>query len=375
MIKTNKKTEWSILDFYSRAWEVTKKHKKLWIVGFALTIFAAGGSGNPNFNLPDNFGKSAPETEEIAPAAMEQKVSINEAQKVVVAESVINSQLESQTQSEVPVEFQALAAQINNWVPKFKWFADLFTKVISQVSPLTVTLLVLEIIAFFIYSIIYMFIARNWAKGLMMAALDQAFKGAKEINLGEASQTAVKRVGSMIWLEIVPSLIFVFLSVLAIIGGAIVFGLISLVVSESSYILILGLIVGTILFIYFLIQLLVRLTWANWHCILSDLAGGEAFSQAKLTTKGTKSKVIRLGFVNTLVKTIVALIVLSPLVIEGFSLFSKFESNQLVWQGLARIGVTAFISIMILTIINAILQVFVSAAWYQAYKTVTNKQS
>src|SRR5260221_289349 len=45
---TKSSSEWSISKFYSDAWKLTLTHKKLWILGFAVAIYASGGMSQSN---------------------------------------------------------------------------------------------------------------------------------------------------------------------------------------------------------------------------------------------------------------------------------------------------------------------------------------
>lgn len=357
--KTEKKSGWSIGDFYNQAWDLTWNNKKLWILGLAVSIYAAGGGGGGGGNSFDtnslqNLQNNQPQQQQELPESPYSNLTDDEGAQELA-------------ESPEAVSPEAVLQEKNDTVmAMFQPFLDGF----NQVPGSVLALLVLEGIVIGFAAIALSFFLAAWSQGALIQGVADA-ADEKKINLFTISSHAITRAKSMVWLMIVPGLKF-FLTVLVLaIGGAIVLAIVGSVVPDASPILVLVGIAAVIWFFYAVIRLAVALIYAARYCVLENLSGSEAFAAGDVLAKGNLWKTIRLGAANGIMAMLIGVIIMIPIIGVGAATVMRdlFRESVTAWT-FVPVGLTAMVAMPAMFLVGGIIKVFVFSTWHFAYQAL-----
>ncbi len=373
-------TTWSISQLYRQSWEITTKHKKLWILGLAVAIFAGGGGGNSssNFNSDQQNQESQVEAQVVRtdtdPAAF---IESDEEQNTRLP---LNGQPRVTVLAEPdPSEAGMFDSQASDITTALSAKQIALLEAITPVVSNAFTslgwqwwfLIIVEFALFIGYVMVFSFVASNWAKAALTLAIDQVVKKPnQELILTTPSLQALTRIPALIWLQIVPALRF-----LAITLGILLLGVVVIAVfaatspALSGIVAVVGTVVGAIAFLYYSITLGVTLIWAEKRLVLENTTGRDAFEFAKGIVKGTRRKAIRLGFANVILMFVVQLLGIAiaiPFVLQAISNFDGTIAIDMVITGIAG----SLIVIAFYLFASTVLQTFFYTTWYFAYRFV-----
>lgn len=327
----DKKPDWSISELYEKSFKIVKENKLLWIFGTALAGFSS------NFNTGGNWDTETDTFQKIFPQIPQEKTS-----------QAINSVLGEATTSP---------------------FFEVLNYTFSQVSiPLLITLIIsamLSIIIFLIISTIY----HAWLKSSFIISSDLASKNQK-ISIEESSLKAFPTIKSMVWLNVVPMIVFSFLIALGVstIVAGFVFG-------NTVVKIIFGLL--TLIFIgaIFYNLLLFSLTeiWASREIALNKNLGFNSFKRGWKLAKSKFWPSLLLGIVNFILTGIIVslpIIIIVGLITGGVAtLDSSYLGISLTLLGSILLLIFSLGFFLLAGILNA----FKTTVWTLAYNAIKNK--
>jgi hypothetical protein len=319
---------WSIGDFYKKSWALTWNNKKLWVLGVAMMVFTQ--SGNSSYNSNSNREDSNQESFQVE--AQTQKAPVVQNSEEL---NTLLQQDEELSDEELDLLFKqqeeilgpvGLAEQVMNpfAYPPFTSLKAGFDQVPIAIKGL----LVLEIIAFLVGLIVLAVISSTWAETALIAGVLAATKN-KLGSLAEVTRTSFTHLKPMIWLGVVPTLVFVLLCIIALIVFGIAFGIISNTVPLASILLVIGMIVFGV---YAILRFVAALVWGGLYIVNDNLSGKEAFTRGNNLGKHTFWKVLRLGSVNVLVLLLLSIVPFIPALVMGVNELNKeaFEQASLI---------------------------------------------
>ncbi len=360
-------TKWSIKQIYREAWQITTHHKRLWILGLAVTFLAGGGNFNTSRTWSDSQSNRDQQVEAAVPTPLLYP-SVSDTSELDIS-NLDQPDLDLQnTQLPTAIPFNANSPV---WQTLFQ-----IPQAFLELGGTWWGLLAAEILFFVAYIIIFTFIAGNWARAALTLAIDQAVtKPNQDLPLTKPSLQALTRIKALIWLQIVPVLKFTLVALLAIIVGVIVF-LAVRAVSQTldSIILLLGIGGGFIAALYYGLTLSVSLLWAERQCVLENTSGSAAFTHWWQHVKGTRRKAIRLGFTNLVLMIgvqLVGVVIAAPFVFQGLKQLESSTPFNLSLVITIGAGATALMAYYFVA--SAILQTFTYTTWYFAYSFITKK--
>ncbi|MEN8252961.1 MAG: hypothetical protein ABFQ62_01130 [Patescibacteria group bacterium] len=371
--KKSSKQKWSILEFYEESWDLLWKHKKLWILGLAANLYLAGGGriNLPNFSEMGDSNKEAVQEKQFTPEDSSVLGSSYEETEELGRLGIEDIFAEdASVDQESPDKFKAFFSNFEN-------IKNIFASVPTQIY----VLLGLEFLAFMVFSVILGLAASAWAEAALMKGISQAYES-NEVNLTKASQFAVTKIKSLLWVKYIPMIRFIILTALAAIGIMIVTPLLlKQVAAAVSMSLVIVALVGTVAFFYLFIRLQIRVLYAKWHCVIDNLSGSDSFKKGIATTQGNMRKTLLLGFLNILLYFISALFFIIPFVIFAVLLgLIVFLSGIITSFSFAKLFsiipfVIVIVALMIIvySLISALIQVFMHSVWYLAFKAIGKK--
>lgn len=327
-----KTPDWSISDLYQKSFDIVKKNKVLWFFGAAL---AALGS---NFNGGGN--------------SFEDSKSFQEFFKQNPQET--SSQLFSQVLGESTTS------------P----FREVISHILSQISLPLVILLIVSAFTTIILMVVIQIIYQSWLKSSLIISTDQASKNQK-LTIKNSSSRAFLTLKSMIWLDLIPSLLFTLAIVtgIAILTSGFIFGNLAVKITFSILTLIFT---GAIL--YNLLMLTLTQIWASREVALNQKSGWNSFKRGWHLSKLKFWPSLLLGLVNTVLTGII--IGLPVLLIFGFLAggFSMLEDYSPLAFSLLMFG-SLFLIIFALgfLLLAGILNAFKATVWTLAYNAIKSK--
>lgn len=390
----SRKSNWSITNFYKQAWKITKENKKLWILGFAVALFASGGS---NFNSSNFRESSQPESEEIQEQVLREQFDLTEEELAEMEETGMDleqqmlllqeagADLEELQNEDLGLNSEEFPAAVMSQLGALNETTDKlgqFVAGLKQVNQEVYALLSIQIFIMVAIGFVLAWVASAWSRAALIKGVSVA--AAKEtVNLAEISTAALKRIKSVIYLDIVPGLKFFLKVLLALLGliivAAVMSGLIAVVAKQEAVagLVILGLVIAAFLaFFYYFIKLLVSLLWSYRFCVLSKLGGKESFAKGKTTAVGNLRKTFRLGLTNILAGILIPLALFLPVIILVFRIVLKgdFFENLSPWSILPII-IALLITVPFVVVIGAAWQVFAYSTWHLGFKVLTKKSA
>lgn len=318
-----------------RSWELTKRHKWLWVYGLVLSVLAGSGGGGGG-----GGGSTGGGTDKNLPEDLPEKTS-----------QVLGAATEA----------------IKNWfvqVPAMTWIG---------LGLLVFLLLVLFLIT--------RWVLVNWAKGGLIAGLAKADKD-EEVSLATTTGEGLRTVKPLIVLDLVG----LGVGLLAILALILVFGLLAaliwLVPEPGRIILwvIEGIIAAPTAILVFLLLGMVGI-YADRLIVLEGVAPWAAWKQGLGLGKGNFLPTIVMGIINAAVGCAAGcLSLLALLVVLGIPglviMFPYFRGGWHwpppgIWVGL---GILAMIFIYVNLLVRVILTVFSYGNWNLFFKGVRSRE-
>jgi hypothetical protein len=374
---------WSISRFYNTAWDLTKKHKELWILGL-LVAFLAGGSGGGNnwsnvFNDAQKVSEEkvrAQETDNSAfyvedPYAL--TAPIEDSQADMANPIIYNDPVEPfVSPGELPLPFGESEEYywLLNFMDKFRGgnpFArvPMWVYVLGGVSAL----------AFILEVIVLALVAMGWAKASMIKGVAEAVaRPDRPVDLAEVSRFGLSRARPMIWLQIVPVLMFMFVTMFLVMAGLWVTGNVNNAVSEASAVPMVLMIIWFAAGVYAVVsfvKLMIAIVWAERHVVLDELPGRAALKAGFVTAQGNNLKTLLVGFVNMIMGMIAlfgTVMMFAILIILG--IIPVLVNKDLIAFTVSYAVILAIMGIAVYMVYMAASQVFFHAVWQQAFDVV-----
>lgn len=327
--------DWTISELYERSWQLVKKYKVLWVFGMAVAGLASGVGLN-NFS---NFGPSDTKSFEkyfISPSPQPDASGFTNILGATTSTPLTNTL--SHALSLIPVSLYVLLG--------------------------------IEILALVVLGIIISLISGAWANSSLIHSIQTAVDGEKP-TIKDSSQKAFSNIKPLIWLQFIPTLIFILVSIS-------VFGILAAGIALSGdvlkIIIILLLIAAVVIWLYASTMLSLSNIWATRIVVLDK---GKAFESLKSGFKISKNKfwsMVLLGLVNMIMSGII--VGLPIAVIAGFLLGGGFSlnGNSVIGIVLLTIGGILLIAFLLgFTLISGILTAFKASVWTLAYNKIKGK--
>lgn len=257
---------------------------------------------------------------------------------------------------------QVLGASIN---PLTATIQNVFSAIPAFVWPL----LAVEILSLIVLGIVVSLISSSWAQAALIQAIQICLNN-QQATIRESSEKAFSSIKSLIWLRIVPNLIFVGISLVGftvlIVGFVLTGGFIRVIFGILLFALFL-------IFLYFLILLNLIQIWAQRIAVLDKKSGKASFASGYKIAKKKFWSMLLLGLINTIFSGIVygiPFLILIGLIIGALSLFSEQSLIAILIAG----GVIFFIVITLgFTLLSGLLTAFKASIWTVAYNNIRGK--
>jgi len=362
--------EWSIVNFYKDAWALIKSNKKLLILGVAAVVFSSG-SGNSFNRAGDNISDSIDEQvkeEEFDFESLEQDLDLD-----YDYEDEYYNLEEDEDFAEDFLMDEEVEESIDPW-------EDMLKPALKAVPVPIYFLIGVEIAVSIIFMFIFGIVVQAWARGALVGGIGEADKS-KDWQLSTVARNTWRRVKSIVWLQFVPWIIFVFALFVVIIMIVILTAIVSAaetlanspLMSIASVLLAIAFV--TAIFVYAIKIILAQIMGLRF-IMLENLGGNDAFKKAYTMGKGNVFKMLRLGVVNTIVGAIVSMIIAVPfvliMIIVAFALVPQFEdglpSAGTIISAVLSGGVLLLIMIVLMSIFSVVFTTFKAATWHYAYK-------
>lgn len=302
-----KKTDWSISELYSKSWQIIKNNKVLWLFGMAAVTFSSGSS-NTNISS-ENFDSAK----------------------------------------------------------KFFQNAETFKNIFFSVPIWIYVLLGVGISLLILINIILGIIYQAWVNGALIAGVNSAASDQKP-SISQSSNNAFPAIKGLIWLNIIPTLVF-FLTA-ALVFGILIFAIV-LLPSFTKAIPIIITVIAVIGTLAGWILLTLTQIWASRRVVLGQKPAAEAFSTSFKIVKKKFWHMLGLAIVNTVLSLVATFILAVPiLIVGGVAVFSFIFSKPNPSLILILIGISAvFFLIYIIgsTLLSGIMNSFKASVWTLVY--------
>lgn len=331
---TEHHSDWEISDLYSQAWAMITKYKVLWIFGIATgaASYSSNSGGNSNLNTSDvqNIQKmfqQQPQTQEHASALLT----------------------------------QVLGASTSS-------LADTFHAIVGAIPLYFYVLLAIEFLLLILVSVVITYIYKAWAEGALLSGIQMAYKGLAP-TMRDSSERSFRSIPSLLWLNIIPSLVFILL-LIPIIALLIV----PLLTTRGDPLMMIVFVVVMIIVVVTGIYLSLSLLWASRIVVIEEKS---AFTSLKLGYNIMRRKfwsMALLGIVNffvSLAAMIVPIVVIIFIVGFGIILFI-INKNFLIPLIIAFVPVL-IAALFAFTLIEGIINSFKYAVWTIAYNKIRGK--
>jgi len=314
------KPNWNLGDIYRQSWELTKTHKKLWILGLAVSVLVTTASSS-NSSSRNNTQKNT---------------------------------------SKPPTE----ASQ------SLKVFSQRFigtvTPNLKDVPLATYPLIGLEFTALVAISIIISLTASAWSRAALMLGCSQALMTG-ETELISISKHARRQVKTVLRIDYLP-----WLKPLGILLIAALIGLIG-ALFKLPIILPLAMIVAVIIFIVRAFYIIVAQVWAYRFAVLNADTYPYAMELGAQTATGNVGKMLLLGLINALVSGLISLIIFLPFgsasAITVFMAINKPDTGSIL-----SAAITVILSILVAKPLfgakAAVMTVFSYFTWHLSFKAL-----
>lgn len=319
------KTTWDIATFYNRAWQIIKKHKMLWIFGIAAS---AGGS---SFNSSGRFDSES-------------------------FKGLENFFSDPQTQKNVLGATDAVYTEPS--------ILAVFSDIPSYIYLLLGAEFIFLLLIFIVIGVLY----KAWSTASLLHATENGIQD-QAISISDVSQKALPHIRPLLWLSIVPPLLFILclMVLFAIVSIPFFAGITNLSIVSISI-----LILSVPCIVYVVLRYTLSNIWAPRNVIYHNLSGKNALVSGYQQTKGRFWQMVLLGVVNL----IAGIIVIAVPVALGVGIFAAvgltaFKANPNSLIILAPLGLMIGVAFFIgISLLSGIITSFKTVVWSLAYKTM-----
>lgn len=325
------KPDWNISELYSKAWQVVKKNKILWVLGAASAVGSSYNFRSSNFNSAD-FQKLFNQN----PATQHAPQKLTE----------------------------VLGASTN------KPFTDSIFHILTSVPMSLYVIGVVELAAILFLGLIISLVYRAWTQGMMIKATDHALKDQK-INLEDITREILPIIKPLIWLNIVPGLVFTLAILITIIVLTFAIALVPFPIKILPILIAVAALGATI---YWAILLAVSLLWAPREIVLNHKKGKESLMAGFKIGKKKFWASLALGLVNNILSIVMFLVpvaILGALIIGG--VFSAIKSPSTIPFLVGAAIISGLPVIFGLTLLGGIIESFKATVWTDAYSKIKGK--
>lgn len=308
---------------YSKSLEVAFKHKALWVIGIVVAVFSGGGfSFQQNLNLRDTGNL---------------KTAFDSA--------------------------------------KFEQLFEYFRNIISSIPIFIWLIFFLSLFLSLVIGFIFTLVVRNWALGSLIGGISEALEE-KIVTLKTSSEHGIKSLKNLLWLNIIPWLLYLL----------ILLPLIIFVIILLNLLLPLGFILAVILALLALIGLLAIAAiqiWATRVAVLEGKSGEESFFEGWQLVKDHLFKMVVLGCSNTCISCLSGCVlscfvitIIVPLGLSGAFFYSLSHENPIITFGLLAIGLIFIIPLLLgIILFRGIYTVFNYSTWNILYREIHQENS
>lgn len=322
---------WSISELYSKSWQIIKDNKILWLFGMAA-VGLSSGSSRTNISS-ENIDSIKKFFQNNNPGATSNKLT------------------------------QVLGTSTDTFAETIK---NLFFAVPIWVYVLLGLGILLLILANIILGIIY----QAWANGALIAGVNAGAVSQKP-TISQSSNNAFPVIKELIWLNIIPTLIFFLIT--AVVLGILILGIVLLPSISKAIPTILTVIAVIGAFIGWILLTLTQI-WASRRVVLDKKPAAESFSSSFKIVKKKFWYMVALAIVNTMLSLVVMFIMAVPLlIVGGIAVFGFIFSkpNLSLIPILIVVGVVLFLLYTVgYTIFSGILNSFKASVWTLAYNHI-----
>jgi hypothetical protein len=328
-----KAADWQIKKLYREAFALVKKHKVLWILGTAAASVTSSQFGSRGSSNTSNFLKDTDKHQEVG-----EKIS------------------------------QVLGAATTSSTEMFK---HLFSSV-----PLWVYILLgIELVLFFIFTIIISYIYRSWISAALLEGVRLAM-GKDPVTIRATSEKALSKLPSFLWLTIVPGLVLGVASLITFPLLAIILITAPVVIKIPVGILLVGC-VGVI--IYCLIYLAFSQIWAQRILLSEKMPAKQALFTGYRIAKKKGTSMVALAIVNTIASALVIAVPVIIILAISFGVimavlgtaYSPNQSQIMTFIPFACVALLLFITGFMF--VNGLITAFKASVWSLAYKAIQGK--
>jgi hypothetical protein len=218
-----------------------------------------------------------------------------------------------------------------------------------------------------IIGLIFGLIARNWARGSLIGGINDAYDG-KEAGLKTSSEHGIKNLKNLIWLSVVPWLLY---TLLLLVVGVIV----ALLMAVSAPLaIVLGILAGiSVVIAYFSIA--ATQIWAERVVVIEGKPAKESFFEGWRLVKKHILKMLTLGCFNTLLSCCAGCLAMSVLLPAIAVIAGMFAVSPAL--GLAFLVPLALVVLPVLflnLLLNGIYRVFNYSTWNILYRQVREEE-
>lgn len=320
---------------YRRAFDLVKKNRVLWIFGLALLVFAGGGNpSNFNFNnfssFSDGFKGGSPDV----------------------------------SNAKVPNI---------NYQPVVDYFKNLF-------GTIPVSLYILLGVAFLItiiIGIVISIVVSSWAKGAAIGAINDAYDG-KAVTLKNGADYGLKNLKNIIWLNLVPTLLYA----LAVILLTVIFAVLIILLYKTPIVYLFYLLAGIALVAVIIGSLAISSIqiWAHRIVVIEGKSGKEGFFEGWIMVKKYFMQMVVLGVVNCFTNCIFGCclgliigILAVVLIFSGIGIFAVNITMGIVFATFAVI--VGIVLIFLAGLAGGIYQIFNYSTWNILYRELKSQNS
>ena len=326
-----KKVDWNISDLYSKSWQIIKNNKVLWLFGMATVALSSGSSrtniSSENLNYIKKF--------------FQNNNSGNTSDKLT----------------------QVLGTSTNT-------FTETIKNIFLTVPIWLYVLLGLGILLLILVNIVLGIIYQAWANGALIAGVNAGAVNQKP-TINQSSNQALPVIRGLIWLNIIPTLIFFLVT--AVVSGLLIFAIILLPSFTKVVPIIATVLVGLAAIVGWVLISLTQIL-ASRRVVLDKKPAAQSFSSSFKIVRKKFWKMFTLAIVNTVLSFIMMFIMAIPLIVAGGAAIFGFissKSNSSLILIIIVVGVILFLLFAIgFTIFSGILNSFKASVWTLAYNHI-----
>ncbi|MBI2029221.1 hypothetical protein HYT02_02285 [Candidatus Gottesmanbacteria bacterium] len=318
-----------IIEIYKKSFGIVKKNRWLWVFGMVL-VATSGASFSGNFQSFGNISSS----------------------------------------------FNQGSTTNSGAAPDFSIFTTVLSSIMnifSQVPVSAYATLAISVVIAIILGMIISLVVISWAQGAAIGAINDGYNN-KPVTLRSGSLYGIRSFKRVIWLMIVPGLLYF----LAIIIPFIISLFVMIALWDST----LGRLIGILIFLIFLfIMILASLAisasiiWAKRITVIEGKGAYQSFKEGWVLVKTHFLKMIALGCSNCVLSCCLGITIAASIgaaIAAGIGLLSVNKQVGMIL--LATIGIIVLILLLLSLLFGGIYTIFNYTTWNILYRQVRSKK-